>query len=433
MAYRELEQLLKRTIGLDPVSIGSASIERAVQSRMRACHLKSAQEYLEHLRLSVTELQELFDAVIVPETWFFRDREAFAAMIHLLYTEWLPKHQTDTVRLLSLPCSTGEEPYSIAMSLLDAGFSPDRVRIDAMDISTQSLALARRAIYGKNAFRGRDITFQDRYFEAKPQGYHLAETIRSRVNFDYGNLLDPRLLSRAESYECIYCRNLLIYFDADTQKQAVQMLTRLLVPGGYLFLGPSETTLPPRDEYVSLKIPMAFAFRKEKSVSQVTQQEVARRVRRLPSVNFSVASIASPVPVPSHARPHTPRKAASHSHPLPALPQPVPQARPEARLDEAQRLADRGALTEAAEFCRSHLREFGPSARAYYLLGLVQDADGKRSEAAAAYRRALYLDPNHDETLVHLALLLEQQHDPAGAKVLYDRARRAASERMSER
>jgi chemotaxis protein methyltransferase WspC len=125
--------------------------------------------------------------------------------------------------------------------------------------------------------------------------------------------------------------------------------------------------------------------------------------------------------------------AASHSHPRPAPPRSVPKMRPEACLDEAQRLADRGALAEAAQFCRSHLKEFGPSPQAYYLLGLVQDADGKRSEAAAAYRRALYLNPNHHDTLVHLALLLEHQNDLVGAKVLYDRARRTASERTRER
>src|ERR1700674_835338 len=153
MIYVEFENLLKRTIGLDAASIGSSAIKRAVQVRAAACNLKDPKAYWRFLCTSKAELQELVEAVIVPETWFFRDGEAFLAMARLAHEEWLPRHAR-ALRLLSLPCSTGEEPYSMAMALLDGGFPVDRFRVDAVDVSTRALEHARHGIYGKNSFRG---------------------------------------------------------------------------------------------------------------------------------------------------------------------------------------------------------------------------------------------------------------------------------------
>ena len=128
MALGELQNLLKQTMGLDAASIGESAIERAVERRLAACDVEDRDAYLAYVRSSETEFQELIEAVIVPETWFFRDREAFAALARMAFEEWLRtraehmQHMQDTqdmMRLLSLPCSTGEEPYSMAMALLN--------------------------------------------------------------------------------------------------------------------------------------------------------------------------------------------------------------------------------------------------------------------------------------------------------------------------
>ena len=160
MITAEFEDLLKRTMGLDAASIGASAIERAVQQRLAASGLPETGAYLERVRASPEELQELIEAVIVPETWFFRDREAFAALARLVYEEWLGAHATGVLRVLSLPCSTGEEPYSAAMALLDAGWPAERFRVDALDISAHALAAARRGVYGRNSFRGGGLDFR---------------------------------------------------------------------------------------------------------------------------------------------------------------------------------------------------------------------------------------------------------------------------------
>ena len=108
--------------------------------------------------------------MVVTETWFFREKQPFAALVRLVIEEWLPAHPTGKLRLLSVPCSSGEEPYSMAMALMDAGFLAARFEISAVDISSRALAFAQRAIYGRNSFRGADLEFRARHFRIVPSG-----------------------------------------------------------------------------------------------------------------------------------------------------------------------------------------------------------------------------------------------------------------------
>jgi chemotaxis protein methyltransferase WspC len=411
----EFESLLQRKIGLDAASIGAAAIERAVQVRLVACDMADPQIYLHYLRSSEVELQELVETVVVPETWFFRHREAFATMTRMALDEWLPCHPDGVLHLLSLPCSTGEEPFSMAMALLDSGFPSSRFRIDAVDVSGLALAQARRAVYGRNAFRGVDLSFRDRHFEAVANGHRLSETLRRLVQFEQANLFDPGLLPGAGLSDIVFCRNLLIYFDGETQERALHVLVRLMTANGLLFVGPSETGLLFRPDFVSVKARMAFAFRRASAVPATAKPEPVHPARRRAT---RPPPASSPVARP---KPRTPRP--SETSPSPAD---VPAPGPACDLERARRLADQGRLTEAAQHCEDHIRTEAPSAAVFYLLGVIRDATNARAVAAEAYRKALYLDPNHYEALVHLALFHERQGDAAGARTLNERARRQA-------
>lgn len=407
----EFEDLLKRTMGLDAASIGASVVERAVQQRLTACGLKDPSAYLERARASMDELQELIEAVVVPETWFFRDREAFAALARLVYEEWLPAHATGVLRVLSLPCSTGEEPYSAAMALLEVGFPAERFRIDALDISARALAQARRGIYGRNSFRGGALDFRERHFVPAGAGWQLADAVRERVQFHSGNVLDAYLFSDAEAYDVVFCRNLLIYFDRTTQDRAIATLTRLLAPKGWLFVGPSETGLLLSHAFVSAKVPLAFAFRHAATAPREPQTNGHAAPPRRSPPPARVVAPARPVPFSSVVVRATTVVA-------------EPPVKSKAELDRAMQLADQGHLVEAARECEAHVRVHGPSAKAFYVMGLVRDASGSHAEAAELYRKALYLEPQHHEALRQLAGLLEGLGDRAGAKVLSDRARR---------
>src|SRR5207302_3675173 len=135
----QIEGLLRDTMGLDAASIGSGLIHRIVRLRMKSLGLKQPDQYRRFLASSRAEWRELVEGVVVTETWFFRDREPFGALVRQVLDEWLPAHPTAPLRLLSLPCSSGEEPYSLAMALLDAGVPSGRFQIDAADISARAL------------------------------------------------------------------------------------------------------------------------------------------------------------------------------------------------------------------------------------------------------------------------------------------------------
>jgi chemotaxis protein methyltransferase WspC len=412
----KIETLLKETMGLHAASIGSASVDRAVRARIAACGAATLGAYWARLQSTPAELQELIEAVVVPETWFFREPAAFAEVGRVARDEWLATQSTEVRRLLSIPCSTGEEPYSIAMALLDSGYPSERFAIDAVDISERSLAHARRAVYGTNSFRGDDLAFRDRHFEKTPQGYRVNDAVRQRVRFHKGNVSAEDFLAGAKPYDAIFCRNLLIYFDESTQAQAVATLHRLLLDGGVLFVGPAEPRVLLDHEFVSVKVPLAFGFRKPAAASTPSSPPSTRRRPSPPKPAPRTATNVLPVPSPTPPRAAGPRPALNgHTAAAP---------RPGSRIDEAFALADRGCFTEATALCEAQLQEHGPSAQAFYLLGLICSAEGRLYAADRCYRKALYLDSGHHDALVHLALLLEQQGETHEAKLLRSRAQK---------
>jgi chemotaxis protein methyltransferase WspC len=412
MSLQAIAQLLKDTIGLDVASVGESAIARAAKERQVACRLADPGAYLERVRASATELQELIEAVVVPETWFFRDREAFAALAREAAAVWLQTHADGVFRLLSVPCATGEEPYSIAMALIENGFPLDRFRIDAVDVSERALAHGRRAVYGRGAFRGGDVGFRDRCFQTVANGHQLAEAVRQQVAFHHGNLLSSTFAMDREPYDVIFCRNLLIYFDGPTQDRAIAALARLLAPRGFLFVGASETGVLLNHGFASAKLPMAFAFRRASETPR--RESVAVHAQMAPAVVVRPAPRPAPRPAAPALQPSVVRTQSTHD---------ASTGRPDG-IAEAQRLADQGRFVEAATACEACLRRQGPSASAFYLLGLVRDASGNHADAETYYRKTLYLDPNHRETLVHLALLMDTQGRQADALVLHNRVRR---------
>ena len=424
MGLAGVEDLLKASMGLSAMSIGSTAVARAVQQRQSVCLLGDLPAYEEYLRLSQTELQALIEAVVVPETWFFRDRHAFSSLGRLMSDEWLPAHPDRVLAVLSLPCSTGEEPYSIAMALLDMNIPAGRFRIDAVDISGHNIAQGRRGVYGRNSFRGAELGFRDRHFDATKDGYRVRETVRQQVRFQQGNLFAADFLPGEGIYDVIFCRNVLIYFDRPAQDRALVVLNRLLHTGGVLYVAPAETALPASHRMISTNEPMAFAFRKAGLLPPAAKRTAARPINLLaPARRVMPAD-----PVRQAASRVSVRRAASGAVSPPAASSVDPT---EDDLDQASRFADEGHFVEAANCCEGHLRRSGPSVRAFHLMGLVREATGNHDEAKAYYRKALYLDPNHYETQIQLALLMEKQGDTAGALVLQNRARRLELKRKA--
>lgn len=448
----DFSAVLKRKMGLDSGSIGSAAIERAVRHRMQAVDSDDEQEYLARLQASPAEMQQLIEAVIVPETWFFRYPESQAAMATLARERlFAPGAEARVLRVLSVPCSSGEEPYSIAMALLDAGVPPARFQIDAVDISERMVEFARRACYGRNSFRGDNLSYRDRHFTETADGHQLADAVMARVRFLAGNLFDAHLLPNVLPYDFVFCRNLLIYFDAATQEQAVALLKGFARRDGVLFVGPAETSLMTGRRLPALPLARAFAFHAEaaKPAEPVAAAWIPPAPRPLAgqvpvhaSAHASArmsTSVPTQMPARMQSQMSTPSQAAGAraAAPSPSASRPSPAGMPaasagadiEAALRAIAVLADQGRVQEAMAQCRVHLAQHGASAEALYLLGLLQDAGGDTRQAQAAYRKALYLDPTHREALLHLAALVESEGDAEGARRLQARAARQEARR----
>jgi chemotaxis protein methyltransferase WspC len=408
MCQGDFEGLLKNAIGLDPASVGSGAIERAVRLRMTSLGLRQKHLYWERLQTSEAELQELIESVVVPETWFFRDREAYTLLARLILEEWLPAHAASTLRVLSVPCCTGEEPYSLVMALLDAGLPGERLQVDAVDISAQSIAKARRGAYGSNSFRGEDFGYRDRYFERSRSGYSFPRSLRNLVAFHHENLLSTGFRTGASAYDVIFCRNLLIYFDQTRQQMAMETLSGLLDAKGYLFVGAAEAFLAASRGFAAVDQAMSFAFRKERAGDS---KRVDLRRTQLKRASVVCLKPAAPVAQAIAAAKLVPPQAASE----------------EISLDDIKCMADSGRIAEASSLCEKHLKKERQSSEAYYLLGLMRDATGDPSGAGDCYRKALYLEPDHSEALAHLALLSERQGDAASAKRFRARAKRASA------
>jgi chemotaxis protein methyltransferase WspC len=425
MSWLEIENLLRKKIGMDANIIGSRKIVKAVETRCAICGVANA-NYLKILQTSKQEFDELVELIIVPETWFFRDSQPYHALTNYVYSQWLNKLRNRKLRLLSVPCSTGEEPYSLAMTLLDLGLQPTQFYIDAVDISRTSLAKAKKGIYGRNSFRGNNLEFKTRHFTPIDQEYRISNQVRNTVNFSQGNLLDSQFLSDGQSYDIIFCRNVLIYFDSLSRKITLKNLNRLLRSEGIIFVGLSETGELANLGLEIIRLNNLFVGHKKTINTQ--------------SINLNDSSIDDsdtqgnqkyPILKNNHSgispvmRVNTLIKNSQNTENQDKV-QKIPRVieKVNHNLEIIRNLADQGNLTEAVCQCQSYLNENSTNAEAYVLLGQVYQAQKLESQAEKCFQKAIYLDPKNSEALLHLTLLKEQKGDITKANILRQRWQR---------
>lgn len=397
---------LRAHTGLDADLLGPGAVARVADERARAAGC-GADGYVALLERSAEERQAFIDRIVVAETWFFRDRPALDGLARQVVDSWGPAHPGAVFRILSAPCATGEEPYSIAMAMALAGWPLERLRIDAVDLSHACIRGAEKRVYRPGSFRGGDLQFRDVFFTAVPPGgWRVADALRECVHFSLGNILGPEFVGRAP-YDAVFCRNLLIYFDRATQREAIGVLDRLLAPGAWLAVGPAEPVLFFDHGFAALEVPGGFLL--HKPPAPVVMRTAAR------------APVPAPVPRPLATRKTAPRRPARPS----AAPAPrAPDAAPSESLDQIRALADAGRLTDAAERGEMLLRRMPPSADLLCLLGVIADAMGHPAKAEGLYRKAAYLEPRHAEALSHLALLTAKAGHQGAAQQLQNRVRR---------
>ena len=376
-----IERLLAAAIGLDPAIIGRSAVIRAVRTRLDGEAGQDLAGYVRRLEGDAAERDRLVEEVVVPESWFFRDRQVF---------EYLARHACGLavrrprvpIRILSIPCASGEEPYSIAMALLDAGLQPAEFSIDAVDVSRRALERAARGRYSANAFRNADTSFRDRWFHTTGGQSELDARVRGCVRFERGNLLDPLFGLDRPPYDVVFCRNLLIYFDAPARQTAERVLGRLLAPEGLLVLGAAE---PPilRGDWSAAEGPAMFAL--QRGPVAAAPRPAAPPPRRTPA----------PAPRPAATAP-------ASTTPPPSL---------AAILEAAGDLANAGQHAEALAACERARTSCPPTPELFFLMAVLHQTLGDLDRAEACFHKTLYLDATHVDALLALTLLAERRGD----------------------
>ncbi len=435
MAFSAIQQYLKSITGLDVDTVGSAIVERAVRRRMEVCDIVRVSQYGQLIRSSAVERQALINELSVPETWFFRDEKPFQ-LLGRLAREFIGHYSRVTpLRILSVPCSTGEEAYSIAMTLLDAGYHSDQFTIDAVDISTAVIETAQRGLYGRNSFRGNELDYRQRYFTPQGQHYLVNEVVKSSISFQQGNLIDDHFMASQPPYHVIFCRNLLIYFDLEHKQKALKCLHSLLASEGVLFLGHAETGRMAQGLFVSAGVAGAFAYRKEASTTsrpQPSETDLSGVMQSLTEERSSVVADGGDSVLRIEERlPQAPVPPSGSSLDSTADSTPELGGCYEQQLAEIEQLADCGELAQASQLCEALLAQRPDIARCHYLQGIIHLAGQQDEAAVEAFRRALYLQPDHYQSLVHLSALAEKRGDANAAQNYRARAQRIAQERSA--
>lgn len=259
--------LIKEHCGLLLENERLLTLESAIHTRMSQIGLKSPTDYFNCLLQNKDEFLQLVNLLTINETYFFREPIHLQILSEQLIPELLEKKKSGTkIRLLSAGCSTGEEPYSIAITLMEKyGESTwDLFSITALDIDREAIRAAEEGVYGLGSFRNFNEDLKKKYFrKIGDHRYQIIESVKEKVDFQATNLLSDFYLHGIVDMDIIFYRNVAIYFESIAQKKIFQKLAEILTDGGYLFTSSTETFLHNIGILSLIEINGAFLYQKK--------------------------------------------------------------------------------------------------------------------------------------------------------------------------
>ncbi len=388
MSQEALLRLLQHRIGLDAAALGERVVNDALAESRTALGVPDDEALLGKVLADAHAFAQVVEHFVVPESWFFRSADQYADLARYANE----RRERRPLRVLSLPCASGEEAWSSVITLLEAGLSAQDIDVRGIDVSRTAVVRAQAGIYRSSALRGRPLN--ERWMQAQPHGFAIADAIRGCARFRVGNALDPNLLDASERFDVVFCRNLLIYLHPEARARVLKTLLAALEPGGLLFAGQAEVL----DTVASGMRPYPGGC----PLSYLREVAPTRTARDAPP--------ARAVPAESRTAPRQARSA------------PVAVA-PSLELS-AQALADAGRLDEARAACTKRLKRNPEEIDTLFLLGLIESARADLGAADAAFARVSYLDRNHIPAIDHRIALAERLGHGALAGDLRKRSER---------
>jgi len=244
--FARLSDFLYRRTGMVFGEAKRYYVQRRIDDRMAATGAGSFASYFARLRSDLNgEVEQFINAFTVNETYFYREDHQLSCLTSDILPERIRKRRrSEAVRIWSVPCSTGEEPYSLAMWLLEQWPEVDTydVEITGSDIDTKALQTAQAGVYGKRALMRLSPDLVARYFERlDEERWQILPDLRGSVRFEAANLVDAEETRAFAQFDVIFCRNVLIYFDDASRRLAAENLYENLAPGGFICLGHTES------------------------------------------------------------------------------------------------------------------------------------------------------------------------------------------------
>jgi chemotaxis protein methyltransferase CheR len=444
-------------------------IRQRMQSVGRA-RFESCPAYLGHLNASPrgsAEWRALAEQLTVNETFFFRNTENFRALAEIVLPERIrAKAPTKQLRILSAGCSSGDEPYSLAIMVREALPDLDAwdVKIIGIDINPAILLKATQGRYSEWSLRATSADIRRRYFRADGEDFVLASEIQKMVSFEERNLVDEDPLFWApHTYDVVFCRNVLMYFSRETARGVVGRIRHALLPRGFLFLGHAETLRGITPEFHLCHTHDTFYYQQrdagdaaatatwaarpgapaedmrpsviESSANWVDViQQAATRIAKLADVQSRSPGRTVPPLTPSHSGCQPAVTARPRAWNLSLVLEAVRQERfaaaleligslpedshedPDALLLRAVLLTNHGNLKESEEVCRRLLAVDELNAGAHYLMALCSEHTGDANGAIEHGLTAIYLDPGFAMPHLHLGILAKRSGDDATAQ-----------------
>ena len=445
-------------------------------------------EYFKLLSTNEDEFKGLMNLVTINETSFFRFPAQFDAFRDKVIPEILESKPkvSRSFRVWSAGCSTGEEPYSVGMSLLDSGLDGLGYRSEVLgtDVSTQALDKAKAAVYPPRALTGLPQNIVQRWFESVNGGQRPVQRVRDVVNFSYHNLVkEPYPIVLLNNWDVIFCRNVTIYFKFASTRRVVDNFFESLNPGGYLFIGHSETLTSISDRFEPVEVGGVFLYRKPRprrlfsfddviasrdgrparvKTADLTAQSVAGRIledRRARREAAEATSSPSRRDAAPRVRPYVKRVATPHTIEVGRTAPPVDIASAATLIAEAHALLERGEPAQAKAvadralaldprnvdamlvraYAHADASDFASAiadaslalavnpllAPACYILGVIYQRQGDLARALDEYKRTIYIDHNFVLAHFNAANVHRQQGDVDDACREYENTIRA--------
>ena len=266
--FRLFKDLIYEECG---VSIGAEKrtfLESRLKRRMDELGVRSGYEYYCLIKRpdgKSQELPALLDTLMICETSFFRNQPQFDLFKEVVLPDVIARKErtgTRMLRIWSAGCSTGQEPYSVVMAVLEAISQPDlwSIRVFASDLSFTALERAQSGLYRPDQIKNVEQFYLQKYFKRQADNFVVSDDVKRRVIFDYHNLKHDNGL---RGLDIVFCRNVMIYFDAEEQRRLITRFTGALVPGGHLFLGHAESLQGLSNRFTMLHRNKGIAYRLE--------------------------------------------------------------------------------------------------------------------------------------------------------------------------